>query len=122
MTTVPPRGSRARRAAVTAARKRALRPLTTAVLAVLVLPAASAQAGTVATHEVESFKLANSTRADVIADANAGAGKALQLSRTTSASKSVTLAAATDKVVVRARGVLCNGAPRMAVTVDGTVV
>jgi hypothetical protein len=122
MTTVPPRGSRARRAAVTAARKRALRPFTTALLAGLLLPAASAQAGTVATYEVESFKLANNARADVIADANASAGKALMLSRTTSASKSVSLAAATDKVVVRARGVACNGAPRMAVTVDGTVV
>ena len=122
MTAVPPRGSRARRAAVTAARKRALRPLTTAVLAALLLPAASAQAGTVATYEVESFKPASSSRTDVIADADARAEKALLFSRTTSASKSVTLQAATDKVVVRARGVACNGAPRMAVTVDGMVV
>ena len=122
MTAVPPRGSRATRAAIAAVRHRAVRPFTTAVLAAVLLPAASAQAGTVGSYEVESFKPANSSRASVVTDAAAAGGKALELSRPTSASKAVTLSAATDKIVVRVRGVQCSGAPRMAVTVDGIVV
>ena len=59
MTAVPPRGSRARRAAVTAAWGRALRPLTAAAFAAFLLPAATAQAGTIASYEVESFKAAS---------------------------------------------------------------
>ena len=121
MTTVPRHGTRARRAAGAPAGRRVLRSLTTALLAAVALPA-SAQADTVATYETEAFRIANDARAAVVADAAASGGRALQFSRPTSASRSVTLRAATDAIVVRARGVQCAGGPRMAVTVDGSVV
>jgi hypothetical protein len=53
---------------------------------------------------------------------NAVGGQALETWRNSSATKTVALSNPSDELVIRARGSLCNGAPRMQVSVRGTEV
>ncbi|MBI5104063.1 MAG: glycoside hydrolase family 6 protein [Solirubrobacterales bacterium] len=89
--------------------------LLAAAAAALLLPAA-AHAAT-ATTEAESLAIPAGTGA-VVDDAAAGGGRAALLWSTTTATATVTTRAA-RRLVVRARGDQCDGAPRMRVTVDG---
>jgi endoglucanase len=54
----------------------------------------------------------------IVSDAGASGGRALEIWSTATASGTVT-SRATRRITVRARGQLCDGAPRMVVAVDG---
>ena len=71
--------------------------------------------------EAESMSIAPAFNASVVRDSTASGGSAVLLRRNATASKTLTLPASAQ-IVVRALGVTCNGAPTMAVTVDGKSV
>jgi predicted xylan-binding protein with Ca-dependent carbohydrate-binding module/glycosyl hydrolase family 16 len=78
----------------------------------------SAVVTTVATIEAETMSLPGGT-GQAIDDANASAGKALLIWSNASATATAAINVPVTKVVVRARGESCQGAPRMVVNVNG---
>jgi hypothetical protein len=75
----------------------------------------------VSSFEAESMSL-SSTLGRINADSNASAGKNLTVWANGAALKSVTTSQAADRLVVRARGSQCSGAPKLQVKVDGVQV
>jgi endoglucanase len=102
---------------VTSARISRLLPLLAS--AVLLLAAAPAARAATVTAEAETFSLPSGS-GQVIGDASASAGRALEIWSNAAATGTVT-AQATSSITVRARGQLCSGAPHMVVSVDGRV-
>jgi endoglucanase len=92
--------------------------LASAAAAALLVIAPSAIAAPVGL-EAESLSLPSGA-GQVQADAAASGGRALKIWSTATASGTVT-SRATRRIAVRARGELCDGAPRMIVSVDGRV-
>lgn len=74
----------------------------------------------VAIVEAESFTLPPG--AGVVSDSSASGGRAIRLNSNGTATIQGPLNSASDRIVVRARGVLCNGAPRMVITMDGVQI
>ncbi len=83
----------------------------------LALAPAAAQAAT--TVEAEAFTLNPTTAGAVISDSAASGGRAKKMWSNVSASRSISVAEDSVKLVARARGSQCSGAPRMVVSVDG---
>lgn len=81
-----------------------------------VSPLASAADST--SVEAESLSASPVYGGSSVRDATASGGAALTLTWNSTASKTLTVAASA-KVVVRAKGTQCNGAPSMSVSVDG---
>ena len=96
-----------------------LAPLLAAALAATAACPSIAAAAPVTT-EAESLTLGGSVGA-TFADTSASGGRALKLWSTGGGSGTVT-SRATRRISVRARGESCDGAPRMAVRVDGKTV
>ncbi|CAA9465178.1 MAG: hypothetical protein AVDCRST_MAG38-771 [uncultured Solirubrobacteraceae bacterium] len=106
----------ARLRAAEALRRPSLTFATTA--AVLAMAPATALASTAV--QAETLRLSSTSVGAVISDSAASGGKALNLWSNGSASKSVLVADKSVKLVARARGKQCSGAPSMSVYVDGT--
>src|SRR5918997_4379098 len=68
----------------------------------------------------ESLTLSPSSAGRVQTDSAASGGKALNFWANASASRTVAVAETSAKLIVRARGQQCSGAPQMSVYVDGT--
>jgi endoglucanase len=95
-----------------------LHSLAAAAAAALLVSSPSATAAPVGL-EAESLALPSGA-GQVQADPSASGGRALKIWSTATASGTVT-SRATRRIAVRARGELCDGAPRMIVSVDGSV-
>ena len=87
-------------------------------IAALALVVAEPAAAATTVLEAESLVLPASG-ATTVSDSTASAGRGLLLSANVAASTTVSVTAA-RRLVVRARGDQCEGAPRMAVSVDGS--
>lgn len=70
--------------------------------------------------EAEGLKLSSTNVGVVLSDSSASGGKALKLWTNGSGSKSVAVSAPSVRLVARARGQQCSGAPNLSVYVDGT--
>lgn len=99
------------------ARRRHALALTSAVAALAIAPS-TALADT--TYQAEALRLSPSSGGYVLADSAASGGKALKIHSNASASRSASVLEPSVKLVARARGQQCGGAPRMTVSVDGT--
>jgi len=94
-------------------------PLAAASIALAVVPAA-AQAAT--TIEGETLALNPASTGRVFSDSAASGGKMLKIWSNGTGARSISPAEDSVKLVVRARGEQCGGAPSMLVTVDGRSV
>src|SRR5688500_17163226 len=70
--------------------------------------------------EAETMSLANASGMVTVETAASG-GKGLLVWSNASATKRVQFSHATGRLIVRARGAWCNGAPRMELRIDGAV-
>lgn len=70
--------------------------------------------------EAESFRV--NSHVHRVASASASAGSAMLFRSNTSLSKSITLPEDTVRVIVRAKGTQCDGAPRAVIKIDGTII
>lgn len=73
-----------------------------------------------ANFEGESFRI--NSHAGRINSVPASGGKAMRFRSNTTLSKAITLPQNAVKVIVRARGLQCNGAPKAVLKIDGTVI
>jgi hypothetical protein len=78
-------------------------------------------ASTVSSFEAESMSLSSSL-GRINADSSASAGKNLTIWSNGAALKSLTTSQGADRLVIRARGSQCSGAPKLPVKVDGVQV
>jgi hypothetical protein len=76
----------------------------------------------VTSYSAESSTISPSGYASTFNDSTALGGQALEMWRNSSATKTLALSKPADELVIRAKGGLCNGAPRMQVSVGGTEV
>src|SRR3954453_21946680 len=101
---------------VRADNRRRAAAIAAATTALVAFPAA-AQANSLI--QGEAFAIAPTSAGAAMADSAAESGQALVLRTTGSASKSVTLSGASNKLTVMAKRRYCNGLPQLAVDVDG---
>src|SRR4051794_39594596 len=86
--------------------------LAVAAVAVLAIPQLAQAAA--------KFEAETMTGGKTVTSSSASGGAYLALNHTASASKNVSVATSVARVVIRARGQQCGGAPKMAVSLDGT--
>jgi hypothetical protein len=94
-------------------------PATIGALGLLALAPGVAQAATT-TIQAEGSYLSPSTAARTIADSAASAGSTLLVHSNGAATRTITTSQPSTRIVVRARGQQCYGAPRMTVSLDGS--
>lgn len=99
------------------ARRRHALAMTSALAAIAIVPA-TALADTA--YEGETLSLSRSSAGYVFADSAASGGKALKIHSNASASRSASVSQSSVKLIARARGQQCSGAPQMTVSVDGS--
>jgi hypothetical protein len=87
--------------------------------ATMALAAAPGAAEAAVSTPAESFALSPTNAGAVFSESTAAGGKALRIWSNGAATRSVTQTDASQRLVVRARGEQCSGAPQMAVDVDG---
>jgi hypothetical protein len=97
-----------------------LRPIAPAIAAAALLATAPSALAAPVTAEAEALALP-SVSGQSLVDATAFGGRALKIWSNAAASGAV-VSRATRRIAVRARGELCEGAPRMVVAVDGRTV
>ncbi len=95
--------------------------LSCAVSAPFALASPALAATSVSSFEAETMSLSTSL-GRINADSSASAGKNLTIWANGAALKSVTTSQPADRLVVRARGSQCSGAPKVQVKVDGVQV
>ena len=71
---------------------------------------------------IEGEALTTGQGVSVVSDSLAGGMQAMKFTSTTVSSGTVSLSGASNRVVVRAKGDQCNGAPNMLVNVDGKLL
>jgi hypothetical protein len=76
----------------------------------------------VTSYAAETSTISPSGYASPFNDSAALGGQTLGMWRNSSVSKTLALSKPADELVIRARGSLCNGAPRMQVSVGGTEI
>lgn len=79
-------------------------------------------AASIVVGSVQAENLTLAPGVTAISDASADQGAAIRFSNNASATGQVTLTAAASQIVVRAKGIQCNGAPQMVINVDGVQV
>ncbi len=108
--------------------RRWLRKYTALVLVVIVVAVLGtyflvfSKAATITAASVEVEAMSAPVGASIFTDASASNGKAMLFKTTGESNGPVTLKLAADKIIIRAKGTQCSGAPQMVVKIDNVQV